>query len=342
MSSESQLPAGKLLDNWSHEQIAQHGRGNLVAGHRLHELDLFSDEGLIRTLTTHPRGALGVNTMGADPANRDDWREGEAGDHDAATLLEAVRTGRLWLNLRRVMDFHPEYRELVHSLYDELEATCPGLETYNRSANLLISSPTALVYYHMDCPVNMLWHIRGEKRAWVYPLESGVLSDETIEGILAGDKAEEMEWRPELDEIAEVCDLKPGQMVTWPQHTPHRVVNTSGLNVSLSTEHMTQQAARKNNVYLANRHFSGLLGTPVRSTRLEGFGPALKEAALRVCRRLPVLAPIEPAGYQYPKTFVIDPMAPDGVRLLNEPAAAATPVVLSLPSVAQWDGVTVG
>lgn len=332
----------QLLDNWSHAQTALLNRGNLVAGHRLQELDLFTDEGLIQTLTTHPRSALGVNTMGDDPNNRGDWREGDAGHYDAATLLQAVRDGRLWLNLRRVMDFHPEYNALVNQLYDELEATAPGLSTFNRSANLLISSPTALVYYHMDCPVNMLWHIRGEKRVWVYPLETGVLPDSTIESVLIGDAAEEVEYRPELDEVAEVYDVEPGQMITWPQHTPHRVVNTSGLNISLSTEHMTRRAVRKNNVYLANRHFRNLLGGSFHSTKLDGFGPACKETALRICRRLPWLAPKAPEGFRYPVSFEIDPRAPNGVRLLDG-STDAPAVVAPLPEApAVGEPVSIG
>lgn len=326
--------ATPLLDDWTHEQAAQMGRGNLVAGHRLQELELFTDAGLTHTLDRHPKSALGVNTMGLDPARREDWREGNAGALDAAALLDAVKNGRLWLNLRRVMDHHGEYADLVHALYDELESRCAGLRTFNRSANLLISSPTALVYYHMDCPVNMLWHIRGEKRVWVYPLSTGVLSDETIERVLCGDSAEEVEYRPQLDEIAEVYDVLPGQMITWPQHTPHRVVNTSGLNVSLSTEHMTRQAARRNNVYLANRHFRDVFGAPCNSTKLDGWSAAFKEAALRVCRRVPGLAPAPPQGYEYPVKFQVDPSAPEGVRLLDdgdarEPQAPAlAPVVM--------------
>ncbi|TWT75494.1 hypothetical protein Pla123a_30030 [Posidoniimonas polymericola] len=333
MSSEP-----RLLDNWTHAQTALLNRGNLVAGHKLHQLDLFSDQGLIQTLASHPRSALGVNTMGDDPANRGDWREGSAGELDAATMLQAVKDGRLWLNLRRVMDFHPEYDHLVNQLYDELEQISPGLNTFNRSANLLISSPTALVYYHMDCPVNMLWHIRGEKRVWVYPLETGVLPDSTIESVLIGDSAEEVEYRAELDEIAEVYDVQPGQMITWPQHTPHRVVNTSGLNISLSTEHMTRRAVRKNNVYLANRHFRDLLGGTFHSTRLDGFGAAAKEAALRVCRRLPGLAPNPPQGYEYPVSFEIDPASPNGYRLLDGTDHEA-PIIVPMPSLAEVESL---
>jgi hypothetical protein len=53
--------------------------------------------------------------------------------------------------------FHPEFRILVNALYDELEANCPGFRALRRSANLLVSSPSAMVYYHADAPLNMLW-----------------------------------------------------------------------------------------------------------------------------------------------------------------------------------------
>lgn len=310
--------ARNLLENWTPEQTDRMDRAIFVAQHRLHELDLFTDERLIEIIDRHPRKDLGINTMGQDPVRHTEWQEGRAGNLTAAELFESVARGRVWLNLRRVMDHHSQYAELVNDLYAELEANCPGLATYNRSANLLISSPQAIVYYHLDCPVNMLWHLRGEKRVWAYPLESGIVSDETIEGVLCGEKSEELEFKPEWDKLAVSYDLQPGEMVTWPQHTPHRVVNTVGVNVSLSTEHMTGRAARRNNVFLANRHFRQLFPGQWRSTKLTGWRPALKEFALRAMRRIPPLAPAPPKGYKYPVTFEVDLDAPNCVRQLNE------------------------
>ncbi len=307
-----------LLDNWTPEQAARLERAIFVGQHRLPTLDLFDDERLIELLDAHPRADLGINTMGDDPERREHWQEGRAGSLDAAELLEAVRTGRIWLNVRRVMDHHPEYAELVLALYGELEQGTPGLRTFNHSANLLISSPGAQVYYHLDCPANMLWHVRGRKRVWAYPLEAGLVSDETIEGVLCGEKSEELAFRAQWDELAVVHDLEAGEMVTWPQHTPHRVMNTEGVNVSLSTEHMTPQAARRNNVFLANRHFRKLLGGAWKRTELSGWRPALKEFALRVARRVPAIAPPQPAGFKYPITFEVDLAAPNCVRPLAE------------------------
>ncbi len=307
-----------LLQNWTPAQAERMNTAIFVAQHRLHQLELFRDEHLVETLDRHPRRDLGINTMGSDPVRHTDWQEGRAGNLTAEQLLAAAKQGRVWLNLRRVMDHHPEYCELVNQLYEELEATCPGLATYNRSANLLISSPEAIVYYHLDCPVNMLWHLRGSKRVWAYPLEAGLVSDETIEGVLCGEKSEELEFRPEWDELAIAHDLQPGEMITWPQHTPHRVVNTGGVNVSLSTEHMTRQAARRNNVFLANRHFRAVLGGEFRSTELQGWRPGLKEFTLRVMRRIPALAPQPPQGFKYPISFEVDLEAPNCVRPVAE------------------------
>jgi hypothetical protein len=307
-----------LLENWTPEQAARMERTIFVAQHRLNKLAMFDDAALVDILDRHPRRDLGINTMGDDPARRADWQEGRAGDLDAEQLLQAARTGRVWLNVRRVMDHHPDYADLVHALYAALEATCPGLTTFNHSANLLISSPGAQVYYHLDCPANMLWHVRGRKRVWAYPLEAGLVSDETIEGVLCGEKSEELDFRPQWDELAIAHDLEPGEMITWPQHTPHRVVNLDGLNVSLSTEHMTPRATRRNNVYMANRHFRKLLGGAWRSTRETGLRATVKELALRVARRIPPIAPATPQGYKYPITFEVDLSAPNCVRSLNE------------------------
>ena len=312
-----------LLENWTPEQADRMNRAIFVAQHRLHELEMFSDNALSELLDRHPRRDLGVNTMGHDPALRSEWREGSPGTLTGEQLLEASRRGRVWLNVRRVLDHHPEYAQLVRDLYADLEAAVPGLATYNHSANLLISSPGAQVYYHLDCPVNMLWHLRGRKRVWAYPLETGIVSDATIEGVLAGEKSEELDFQPEWDELAITTELEPGEMITWPQHTPHRVVNTDGLNVSLSTEHMDRAAARRNNVYLANRHFRSLLPGSWNNTQLAGWRAALKEFSLRLARRVPVIAPQPPQGYRYPVSFEVDLAADDCIRLLDEPAPVA-------------------
>jgi hypothetical protein len=305
----------KLLKNWTDAQIEQMRHSIFVGEHRLGELDLFTDEALARALDAHPRKDLGVFTMGSNPARRQTWQEGDAGDLDGRTLLELTKKGRLFLTLRRLMDHHTVFHEAVNLLYDELE-TLSGESIFERLASLQISSPTAGVYFQVDCRTTMLWQIRGKKRIWMYPMEDGAASAETIESALIG---EEIAYRRELDRHAKVVDLGPRQVITWPQHTPYRAANTRGLNVTLLTEHVTRLAQRRNNVHLANRHFRRLYRRGFSSTEVEGPAAALKEAAIRVVRRLPLVAPPPPRVSSRPITFAVDPQARGGVRLLDAP-----------------------
>jgi hypothetical protein len=55
-----------LLENWTPEQAARMEKAIFVAQHRLHDLEMFGDESLIKLIDSHPRHALGINTMGAD------------------------------------------------------------------------------------------------------------------------------------------------------------------------------------------------------------------------------------------------------------------------------------
>ena len=48
--------------------------GKIVrVGHRLHELDLFSDESIEQILDRHPRERLMAFTMGSDPTRPEEW-----------------------------------------------------------------------------------------------------------------------------------------------------------------------------------------------------------------------------------------------------------------------------
>ena len=300
-----------VLVNWTDDQSALMEKGILLAQHRLQELPIFTDDGLARLLDMHPREDLNVYTMGHDHRD-EDWRRGDINGYSGEKLLEALRKGRLWINVLRLLKHHQEFRDLVDKIYRELEGYCPDFRSFRYSANLLISSPTALVCYHADAPLNMLWHLRGKKRAWVYPLDKpGILSPEAREGVFApGEEGEELPYHDSFDQDAEVFDLLPGQMLTWPQNTPHRIVNQEGLNVSLSTEHYTPEARRRQSVYLANRTFRRWLPLPFDSERLYGPGPLLKVTSFRILRRIGL---VPTAENNLPATFKVDLQAPDCV-----------------------------
>ena len=306
-----------LLDNWSTDDFRTVEQGVLVARHRLADSGLFTDEALVRVLDTHPAECLHVNTMGSD-TNKFEWREGDRNGVAGDVLLQTVRDGHLWINCRNMLDHQQEHARLINDVYDELEANCPGFKAEDRSANLLISSPSALVHYHVDLPVNMLWHLRGTKRVWVYPhFDCRFVSQEVMELVCSGDFSEDVPYDSAFERYALTFDVEPGQLITWPQHSPHRVTNLEGLNVSLSTEHKNSRARRRINVHLANQYLRRQFGLRCEAIGVDGPTAHVKQAIARAVRYYQRFFATPKKQFTYPVSFVVDPAAPQGFRLLD-------------------------
>ncbi|NOY28755.1 MAG: hypothetical protein GXP28_00845 [Planctomycetes bacterium] len=273
------------LVDWTPQQFTALEEEIFHAKHNLHTSGLFDDENLIRLFDTHPAIDFGINTMSTSN-HTFGWREGDRNGVSSETLLELLHRGHLWVNLRNVRSHHPEVRNAIDSIYDELEANSPTFQAQNRSANLLISSPGAIVYYHIDVPVNMLWHIRGRKRVWVYPpFDPHFSPQEVVEKVCAAEMTEDAPYDPSFDEAAQIFDVEPGQLLTWPQLTPHRVENLhDGLCISLSTEHRNPRATRRINVHLANQFLRRTLGMSCESIEVEGVSAHAKQAVARAVR----------------------------------------------------------
>ena len=232
---------------------------------------MFDDAGLEQVLDRYPREKLGVFTMGEDPVDWRSWRRGAAGNLTGSQLLEAAKTGRIWLNLRAVNADLPDYAALSEEMFHDLEANAPGLRTFKRDVGLLISSADAQVFYHLDVSLVTLWQLRGQKRMYVYPPHAPFVQAEQLERIVLRETPEQLPFDPEWDARAEVYEMTPGDMVTWPQNAPHRISNGPMLNVSLSVEFMTPQALMRANVIYANALLRRSAG--VEPQVQSGFGP---------------------------------------------------------------------
>ena len=296
------------------------GGQTVVGGHRLQDHRLFSDAALIDLLDRFPRQHLYAFHMGSDPCRIEENRLVRQDGLSGAELLQAVRSGRLWLNLTRADRADADFRTLITELYQQLAALLPGFVPESSQGTLLISSPRALVYYHADGPASVLWHLRGRKRVWVYPpLDARYMRRELLEDIFAGVRHEYLPYETAYDEAAQVYDLEPGQWIAWPQNAPHRVSNLDGLNVSLSTEHFTAASQRRFRLYLANRYLRTRLGIQGLSAREEGPVAAAKILTQRVARKLG-LDPVQLRQHQ--AVLRVQPGAPDGVAPLESPASA--------------------
>lgn len=301
-------------------QCADFGHRPVLGHHAVHEHALFTDEALIDLLDRFPRQHLYALNMGSDPTRVEENRLASHDGVSGAELFQAMRSGRLWLNLTRVDVADGRYRALIDQLYENLRSLVPGFEPDASQGTLLISSPRAQVYYHADGPASVLWHLRGRKRVWVYPaLDPRYMKTELLEDIFAGVRHEYLPYEPAYDDGAEVYDLTPGEWIAWPQNAPHRIVNLDTVNVSLSTEHFTAQSRRRFRVYVANRFLRTRLGVTDPSLREDGAMAMSKILVQRVARRLG-LDPVQLRRND--PVLRVQADAPGGVAALTTPLTA--------------------
>ncbi len=237
--------------NWTAQHRADFTRKNLLFTHDLDKSDLFGDEALIALIDRYPHDKLEVFTMGFDPTTSGQWFFGRRGNLDGRALLAGVKAGRLWLNLRKVNHHDPVIKALCDRLFADVQQGS-GQRTLKEDLGLLISSPNAHVFYHLDIPLVMLWQVRGVKTLYLYPPEAPCLAERDREAVALRESDEQLAFRSEWDDKALRHDLKPGEMMTWVQTAPHRIVNHDVVNVSMSIEFMTPRAVWKANVLYAN------------------------------------------------------------------------------------------
>jgi hypothetical protein len=226
-------------------------------------------------------------------------------------LFEAVHAGRIWLNLRDSNLYLPEFGALCDRIAEEKERRT-GVKILKRDLGLLISSPNALVFYHLDVPLSSLWQIRGEKKVWFYPRAEPFVSEETIEKFVTKEAEGQFAFDPSWDAAARVVQMRPGDMVTWAQNAPHRVENGPMVNVSLSMEFMTPKALLRANILYANAQLRRRFGVEPQVQDRIGPRAVAKLAFARAHKAA------KAGGKTYrpimPASFALDPAQP-GVLL---------------------------
>jgi hypothetical protein len=296
------------------------GQRAVIGRHHLHENPLFSDESLAQIIDAFPRDYLYAWATGTDPERLEENRLALDGGLPGRELLQAVAKGRFWVNITRIDQADSRFRELIRGLYQELARECPGLDPTYAQGSLVISSPNAVVYLHSDAPPMVLWHVRGRKRVWVYPINDRILGREHLEDIFANAAHEYLAFEKSFDDLAESFDLVPGQWASWPQNAPHRVINYDSLNVSISTEHFTRESRWRARVYCANRFLRRKIGYHARS--IMPFGPAaIAKVAVHRAARL-VGLDREPKQKVIVPTLRVDPHAPEGYTPIQRGAEA--------------------
>ena len=317
MNQMTTIRTDSELVPWSEEDCRQFGRRFQNSPHRLGETGLFTDQALAALIDAYPRHLLQAFVVGLDPTRMEENIPVDTSGVSGADALEAVKRGRLWFKLLRIHEWTGPYAEVVDQLYAEMSAKCPHFEPLSKGAILFFGSTQSQVYFHVDAKPNMLWHIRGRKRFWVYPLQSGIVSQKSLEDVYTMVTDEDVYFEESFDDHASVYDLEPGDVLSWPQNSPHRVVVTEGMSVSLGTLHETAASDRRASVICANSVLRNRLGLRNLSVAERGALPWAKSFMYRAMRRSGLLRPS--ARKSYKTSYILDPEGARGVRELPEP-----------------------
>lgn len=260
----------EVISNWEPRHEALFGNHTIKLNHRLIDSGLFTREALGALIERCPKDELGLVSRSTNKDNPERLN-GELGGASGLEAIAAIEKGKMWMNIRRVMDWAPEYRALLDKVFDEFEHRLPGFNTSKRNLGVLISSPNAKVYYHADIQGQSLWQISGSKTVFVYPTTEMFAPSRSIEKILLRETDEDMQYQPWYDEYASAVTLNPGEMTTWPLYAPHRVENHDVLNISVTMEHWTKPIWNSYAVRYGNgvlRRTIGLQNLSIRDTGL--------------------------------------------------------------------------
>ena len=272
-----------IFTDWRDHHAELWGNAPMRLRHRVHEHDLFSNAALARLIDRYPRQHYSLVQWGQHGSSGS-FREGDIGGLSGEAVIDAIASGRIWINLRNAADIDPAYGALRDEVFSELSRRLPGFQPFTTKLGILISSPNSRTLYHADLPGQSLWQIRGAKRVYVYPAAGPFLTPEKIEQVALSGVEVNMPYADWYDDHAQVFDIEPGDMLHWPLNAPHRVDNHDCLNVSMTIEWFTQDIRRTHMVTMANGILRSKLGIAPRSRAIDGpafWTKAILQKALR-------------------------------------------------------------
>lgn len=299
-----------MITNWTAEKTASFRKKIFTFSHDLASTNLFSDEALIKLIDKHPAELTDVCTMGpaTDTLYPNKLRTGDFRDCSPEELLKAAKTGKVWINLRKAMNVHPEYSVVLDQMYGDL-AKNTGTKPFNANGGILITSPVAKTPYHFDKTETILWHIRGPKRIFLYPIEDKFISDVSYEKAVTNMIEDDLPYDESFDKDATIIDLQEGQAVTWPLSAPHRVDN-HGFCVSVTTEFSSRESAMKNSAMIANATIRNTLGLSPSWSKQSHINRLSRSALGAFLKRIKLAATTTPTDYV---TFKVDPGVNGGI-----------------------------
>jgi len=233
-----------------------------IHAHSLNAQGFAEDAWLAALLDRCPADLFDINLYDYDAEGQVSLRTGARGRLSGAELLEAIKAGRLWVNIRDAADAAPDLWDAAMAEFARIQKSYPGMKAVTNAGQLILSSPKARVPYHFDPAGVVLFHLRGRKRIFVYPGDEAHLAERDMEQVVARQTTEELPYVRAFEDDATVIDLEPGQALTWPLYAPHRVENLDRFCVSLSMDFQTWPSRWRNGALYTNAVLRGRGGRP--------------------------------------------------------------------------------
>ncbi|MCA6126120.1 hypothetical protein J6500_30135 [Bradyrhizobium sp. WSM 1704] len=263
------MTPGSIFTDWNDSHTKLWSRRAIRLEHSLHRQQAFAMDDLAALIETYPREHYSLVKTGALGSSRI-WREGEIGKLSGRQVIEAIGRGGLWLNLRNVTAVDRRYRDMVDQMFGEIAGRVPGFDKSTHQAGILISSPDARVDYHADLPGQGLVQIAGRKRVYIYPNTKPFIRPEHLENIALFDAEADIPYEPWYDWHAQVIDLEPGQMLSWPLNAPYRVENLGTVNIAMTVSYVNDAIRRARILHRANGMLRHRFGYAPRSRSMHG------------------------------------------------------------------------
>lgn len=257
--------------------------------HSLADQGFAEDGALAALLDRYPADLFDINLYDYDDAGQVSLRTGARGRLSGEDLLEAIKQGRLWVNLRSVETGWPELWDAAMADFRAIQALYPGLKAVRNAGQLILSSPKARVPYHFDAAGVVLFHMRGRKRVYVYPGDERRLPERSMEQVVARQTTEELPYDPAFENDVQVIDLEPGRALTWPLYAPHRVENLGRFCVSLSMDFQTWPSRFRNGALFSNAVVRSRGGRPRFTDRMTTPELAARWATSLVFKRAGIM-----------------------------------------------------
>jgi hypothetical protein len=315
---QAQQDIGQIISDGPTSRTMRFGADLGVYQHTLHQSALFSDAALAQLLDSYPRESVEIYTVGADQRSVDKSRRGSGESLSGAQLLDAVKTGRIWMRLRGAHKVAEAYQQIADKMFAELHQMHHGLTTFSHDVGVIISSPGLQEFYEFDMPLTALFQVSGEKVLRVWDAYEPYIQDTHLETHALTGLTPAIEFNPVWNEDAQSVALKPGMMATWAQNSPYRLVNSDALNVALYAAFMTPAALLRANVIYSNAVMRRKFGMAQRLVPSPSPFNLLKLGLVRAAKQFNWYPP---SLKTRAVSFHVEPAAPNAVREIAQAAA---------------------